>query len=81
MSVGVKCRISPDSNINTAIPFSIIKALSFHNNPTHNQPETPTKESRLTEVEMLKKQVAEQTEEIYRLYKRIEELNKKLKEK
>jgi hypothetical protein len=35
----------------------------------------------LTEVEMLKKQVAEQTEEIYRLYKRIEELNKKLKEK
>ena len=33
----------------------------------------------VTEVEMLKHQIAQQTEQIYRLYQRIEELNEILK--
>ena len=33
----------------------------------------------VTEVEMLKQQIAQQTEQIYRLYQRIEELNEILK--
>ena len=44
MSKGLKCLINPDSNINTAIPFKIIKALSFHSSPTHSQPDTPTRD-------------------------------------
>ena len=44
MSIGEKCLISPVSRINTAIALSIIKARSFHKSPTHNQPDTPTKE-------------------------------------
>jgi len=44
MSPGEKCLITPVSKINTAIALSIIKALSFHKSPTHNQPDTPTKE-------------------------------------
>ena len=35
----------------------------------------------MTEIEMLKRQIAEQTEQIYKLYKRIEELNEILKER
>ena len=33
----------------------------------------------VTEVEMLKQEIAQQTEQIYRLYQRIEELNEILK--
>ena len=33
----------------------------------------------MTEVEMLKQQIAEQTKQIYKLYERIEELNEILK--
>ena len=35
----------------------------------------------MTEIEMLKRQIAEQTEQIYKLYQRIEELNEILKER
>ena len=35
----------------------------------------------MSEVEMLKQQIAEQTEQIYKLYRRIEELNEILKER
>tara|TARA_B100001057_G_scaffold499903_1_gene612419 strand:- start:4721 stop:4867 length:147 start_codon:yes stop_codon:yes gene_type:complete len=35
----------------------------------------------MTEIEMLKQQIAEQTEQIYKLYQRIEELNEILKER
>ena len=44
MSIGVKCRIRPDSRIKTAIAFNIIKALSFHNSPTQSHPDTPIKD-------------------------------------
>jgi len=35
----------------------------------------------MTEIEMLKQQIAQQTEQIYKLYQRIEELNEILKER
>ena len=35
----------------------------------------------MTEVEMLKEQIAQQTKQIYKLYERIEELNEILKER
>tara|TARA_Y100001951_G_scaffold74621_1_gene61574 strand:+ start:563 stop:751 length:189 start_codon:yes stop_codon:yes gene_type:complete len=38
-----------------------------------------TKSQRFTEVELLKKQLAEETKEKYALYKRIKELNEELR--
>ena len=36
---------------------------------------------KVSEIEMLKQQIAEQTQQIYKLYERIEELNEILKER